>query len=191
MIRCISCSKLSLEIICKDCQKHYLKADIYPREIEEGFINYSFYQYDEIKNLLNTKYQFYGDKVYHILAKNSFEIFAQNFEFDSNVYAIPIDDKVRGEFAHTAILSKYLQSRYIKPLYNTLQANNDIKYAGQTKEFREDNPRDFKYSGQTNIDVILVDDILTTGTTIKEAKKILLQNSVDVLFSLTLSDARN
>ena len=191
MIRCFSCSELSLEIICQKCQDHYLKAELYTREIEENFINYSFYQYDEIKNLLNTKYQFFGDKIYNILAKKSFEIFAQNFTFNEQIFAIPIDDNVTiHNYSHTAILAKHLKSQFIKPLYNSLHATNHIKYAGQTKEFREKHPRGFKYKKKSHITTILVDDILTTGTTIKEAKKVLSNHDLEVLFSLTLSDAR-
>ena len=39
--------------------------------------------------------------------------------------------------------------------------------------------------------VILVDDIVTTGTTILEARDTLQKVGVDVLFALVLADARN
>jgi competence protein ComFC len=38
--------------------------------------------------------------------------------------------------------------------------------------------------------VILIDDIVTTGTTILEAKKCLEENNCEVLFALTLTDAK-
>ena len=52
-----------------------------------------------------------------------------------------------------------------------------------------DNPRDFIYKGSSNIEVILVDDLITTGLTIQEAKELLLEYNVTVLFALTLGDA--
>ncbi len=58
-------------------------------------------------------------------------------------------------------------------------------------DFRLDNPRGFVYNGLSDIDVILVDDIITTGLTIQEAKEKLEDNGVRVLFAITLADARN
>jgi competence protein ComFC len=53
-----------------------------------------------------------------------------------------------------------------------------------------DNPRDFKYTFKKNINAILIDDIVTTGTTLCEAYSILKKNNINVLFALTLADAR-
>ena len=69
-------------------------------------------------------------------------------------------------------------------------AQNNINYAGKDLQFRLKNPRNFKYSGQKNIDVILVDDIVTTGSTLNEAKQTLQQYGVNVIFSLVLADKR-
>jgi competence protein ComFC len=167
-----------------------LEPNFYKRELEDDFFVYSFYQYEDIKELLNTKYQFYGDRVYDILAKLSFEKFAKNFEFDSKLTAIPIDDHTRHEFSQSAILAFNLKSKYLKPKYAKLKATNIIKYAGKSLEFRQKNKRIFKYTGEQNLKVVLVDDLITTGLTILEAKETLEQNNCEVLFALTLSDAR-
>ena len=160
------------------------------RELSKDFFVYSFYPYDDLKLLLNTKYEFYGDKIFNILAKLSLEKFANNFKFSNNIYAIPIDDHTRHEFSQTAILTKKLKSSCITPIFNTLKANKIIKYAGKNLEFRKKNKRDFIYNGKKNIKVILVDDLVTTGTTILEAKKALEESNCEVLFALTISDAR-
>ncbi|MEA3552890.1 MAG: ComF family protein [Campylobacterota bacterium] len=143
-----------------------------------------------MKLLLNTKYEFYGDKIFNILAKLSLEKFANNFEYNDTVYAIPVDDHTRHEFSQTAILTNNLKSKNIIPIFNTLKANNIIKYAGKDLAFRKKNKRDFIYNGKENIKVILVDDLVTTGSTILEAKKVLEQSNCEVLFALTISDAR-
>jgi len=189
-LRCISCEKLSFTIICKNCQDKLLKPEFYQRELENGFKVYSFYKYEDIKKLLNSKYEFYGDRVINILAKLSLGKFSKNFTFTNEVYAIPIDDFVKKDFSHSAILAKHLKSNYIKPIYNTLHAKNRIKFAGKSLDFRKQNPRNFQYKGKSNIQVILVDDIITTGTTILEAKKALEQYSCEVLFALSLSDVK-
>ncbi len=190
-MRCIICEKLSFRMICKDCQKNYFIPVFNKRELVKDFFVYSFYEYDSIKELLNSKYEFYGDRIYNILASLSFSKFAFNFEFIEVIDAVAIDDHTRHDFSHTAILVKHLKSKYIAPKINLLKAKNKIKYAGKTLEFRKSNPRNFSYSGLKGRNIILVDDIVTTGTTILEAKRCLEQNGCKVLFALTLCDAKN
>lgn len=189
-MRCLSCENISFQAICKTCQKNLLEPSFYKRELSKDFFVYSFYKIDELKEFINTKYQFFGDRVYSILGKLAFSKFAQNFEYDSKIYAIPIDDHTRHQFSHTAILSKSLQSKNIRPVYNTLKANNILKYAGKDLLFRQNNKRDFVYTGESNIDAILVDDVVTSGTTLLEAKECLEKNGVSILFALTLCDAK-
>ncbi|XPV67946.1 MAG: phosphoribosyltransferase [Halarcobacter sp.] len=123
------------------------------------------------------------------MAKLSFKKFADNFVFDQIVYSIGIDEHTRHEFSQTAILSKHLKSNHIKPLYNQLRATNIVKYAGHDLEYRLKHKRGFK-SSLKNKNIILVDDLITTGTTILEAKEILEKNNNKILFSLTLADAK-
>jgi len=187
-MRCLSCEKLSFKAICNKCQKNLLEPSLYKRELEKDFFVYSFYKFDEIKELLNSKYHFYGDRVFKILGDLAFKKFALNFEYPDRVFALPIDDRVKENFSHTALLAKSLQSKNIQPLFTTLQARNSVKYAGKPLEFRKKNKRDFLYNGEKKLEVILVDDIITTGTTILEAKKVLKKSGCKVLFALTLSD---
>ena len=189
-MRCISCESFSFSIICKNCQKTLLSPSLFKRELEKEFFVYSFYNYEEIKELIKSKYYFHGDKVFNILAKLSFKKFASNFSIN-NIIAIPIDDHTRNQFSQSAILAKSLKSANITPIYSTLKAKNIVKYAGRDLEFRKNNPRNFKYNGKNGIQVILIDDIVTTGQTILEAKDILEKNNCKVLFALTLSDAKN
>ena len=188
-MRCISCENLSWQIICTVCQNNLLKPGFNKRELKKDFFVYSFYKYDDIKELLNTKYEFYGDKIFNIIATLAFKKFALNFELNSKIFAIPIDDHTRHEFSQTAILTKNLKSKNIIPLYNKLKATSTVKYAGKGLEFRKKNKRKFKYKGKKNIPVILVDDLITTGFTILEAKEVLENHGCEVLFALTISDA--
>jgi len=188
-MKCLSCENLSFQIICKKCQKNLLQPSFHKRELEKDFFNYSFYSFSEIEEFITSKYYFHGDRVFNILAKQSFKKFAQNFNFDEIVYSIGIDEHTRHEFSQTAILSLYLKSRNIKPLFNQLKATNIVKYAGHDLEFRKKNKRNFK-TNLSNKKIILVDDLITTGTTILEAKKTLESKNNEVLFSLTLADAK-
>ncbi len=189
-MRCILCENFSLSLICKRCQKEFLKPSFITRELKNGFKIHSFYRYGDIEDLIKTKHHFLGSFIYEILAKNSFKKFAQNFEIDFKVYALPIDDIPKGGYSHTAILAKALRSKNVKPVFSSLRAQNRVNYSGKSLSFRLQNPRNFKYSFKKDIDVILVDDIVTTGTTINEAVLILKKNGVNPLFALTLADAR-
>lgn len=188
-MKCLSCEKLSFQIICKTCQNKLLSPSFHKRELETNFYNYSFYTFLEIEDFITSKYYPYGDRVFNILAELSFKKFAQNFKFSELVYSIGIDEHTRHEFSQTAILSRHLKSSFIKPLHNCLIATNTIKYAGHDLEFRKKNSRKFK-TNLTNKKIILVDDLVTTGTTILEAKKVLEKQNNEVLFSLTLADAK-
>jgi len=190
-MRCITCHSFSLRIICKKCQVNLLTPAFYKREVAKDFYVYSFYKFAEVKELLNTKYEFYGDRVYSVLASLSFAKFAHNFEYLNNVYAVSIDDHTRHQFSQTAILTRSLKSKNIIPVFNSLKATNKVKYAGKSRAFRERNKRKFVYKGLQNIQVILVDDLVTTGCTILEAKEILEKNNCEVLFALSISDANS
>lgn len=184
-MKCLSCESFSFSIICKKCQETLLVPSFFKKELEPNFFNYSFYSFSEIEDLITSKYYFHGDRVFNVLAKLSFKKFAQNFVFDELVYSVGIDEHTRHEFSQTAILSRHLKSKHIKPIYNKLIATNIVKYAGKDLEFRKKNKRKFK-TNLTNKKIILVDDLITTGTTILEAKKTLEKKGNEVLFSLTL-----
>ena len=189
-MRCLICESLSLKHICKSCQSKFLKPSIYKRKLSNNVEVISFYKYKEIKELLHTKHTDLGYYIYTILAKNSIEKFAKEFEFVDVVNSIAIDDNVKSGYSHTAILNKSLKSKYIKPLHAKLRAKNSISYSGKSKEFRIMNPRDFKMKEFKGEDVILIDDIITTGSTLSQAVQTLKHNSKNVLFCLTLADAQ-
>ena len=72
-----------------------------------------------------------------------------------------------------------------------MHATSSVSYSGKDLKFRQNNPRNFKILKKITAPVILVDDIVTTGTTILEARDTLQKVGIDVLFALVLADARN
>jgi len=187
-MKCLLCENYSLTHICPSCQELFLTPSIYKRKLSNGLEVISFYKYSEIKNLLFTKHTDIGFYIYNLLAELSFKKFADEFEVDLETVSIAIDDNVKSGYSHTAILNKRLHSKYIKPLYNILRANNSLSYSGKSREFRIMNPRDFKIKKFKQMHVILVDDIITTGTTLIEASNLLKRQKKKILFCLTLSD---
>ena len=188
-MKCLLCERFSFIHICKTCQETFLTPSLYKRKISTNIEVISFYKYKDIKKLLHTKHTDIGYYIYNILARNSFTTFAKNFDFTDSTYSIGIDDTINSGHSHTAILNKALKSKTIKPLFNILRAGNPISYSGKSKQFRLVNPRNFIMNDFKGKNVILVDDIITTGTTLNQAIECMKSNKKEVLFCLTLADA--
>ena len=184
------CESLSFKHICKTCQNEFLSPSFYKRKILGKIPVYSFYKYHDIESLLLTKHTDLGYYIYTILAKNSFTPFAQNFEYDNHVCSLSIDDHVNSGYSHTAILNRELSSTKIKPRYVKLRAKSAVSYSGKDYQFRLLNPRNFIVKTFKENDVILVDDIITTGLTLTQAVQSVEAKGKNVLFCLILADAR-
>jgi len=187
-MRCLSCHKISFQTFCRTCQTNLLKPTVTKRVC--GTLDvYSFYKYQNIEDLLLTKHTPQGFKLYKALAKISFRPFIKKFMKEDNrtIYIVGIDENVQSGYAHVALLTHEMKMKNVKVQHAKLIARNKINYSGKTLQFRLENPRDFEYRGKKGVEVILVDDIVTTGTTLKEAAWVLEQNGVEVLFALTLA----
>lgn len=186
-MRCIVCENLSFHVVCKNC-KNQIIPTLNKREIEKDFFVYSFFAYNDIAPLLHTKHQPCGVYVYTLLSRIAFGKFFENFNLKANL--IPIDDRIKGGYSHTAILANSVKSKTIKPLFGSMRAKNKISYSGKSLSFRKQNPRKFTCKIKVNENLILIDDLVTTGTTLLEAKKVMKKANLTPLFALTLADAK-
>ena len=189
-MRCMVCEELSFKHICKTCQNELLSPSFYKRKLLGKIPVYSFYKYQDIESLLLTKHTDLGYYMYTILANNSFALFAKHFEHEEKVCSLSIDDKIKSGYSHTAILNKALKSVQIKPRYSKLMASSCVSYSGKDYQFRLLHPRGFKMKAFSEENVILVDDIITTGLTLTQAVQTIEEAGKNVLFCLTLADAR-
>jgi competence protein ComFC len=188
-MRCYFCSKLSLDIICKNCQKNLLVPTVKTRTV--GTLDViSFFRYSTLETLLHTKHKPAGYRVFKKLGILFFKPFIKEFVENEvgDVYIIGIDEVVRNGYSHVALLTHAMQYREAKPMHTSLLARSRVNYSGKSLQYRLENPRNFVYTGQKGIDVILVDDIITTGITLQEAQNVLMEHDVNVLFALTLAD---
>jgi len=183
------CEDWSFSHLCKSCQNEHLTPSLYTRKILGTIPVYSFYKYNEIEALLHTKHTDLGYYIYTILAKNAMKKFSSNFEFESRVAALGIDDHSRNGYSHTALLARQLKSEVIKPYYGKLRAQNRESYSGKNYQYRLLHPRRFKVKTFEEREVILVDDIMTTGLTLTQAAEALHAEGKEVIFCLTLADA--
>jgi len=150
----------------------------------------SFFRYSTLETLLHTKHKPEGYRVFRQLGKLFFKPFIEEFveNDDGIVHIVGIDEYVRNGYSHVALLTRAMKCKQARPLHASLLARNRINYSGKPLQYRLDHPRDFVYRGKKGVDVILVDDIITTGITLLEAQKVLMSQGVNVLFALTLAD---
>lgn len=188
-MRCHLCLGLSWQPLCQKCLQTILAPIPAFRVLESGLKVYSFYNYNDIALLLHTKHTYLGAKVFAQLGKHTFFEFLKTFELPKGICAIPIDDHVRHGYSHSAILAKATKP-YLMPLYGSLRAQNHESYSGKSRAFRQANKRDFIFTCKDEIDAILIDDIVTTGSTLEEAHETLKHCGVNVLFALVLADAK-
>jgi len=189
-MKCLLCDSLSFSHICNACQEENLQASLYTRKILNDIKVYSFYKYHDIEVLLHTKHTDLGAYIYKILAEKAFVPFAQAFDFDGEVVSLSVDDHVKQGYSHTAILNQGLKSSVIQPLYGRLRAQSSDTYSGKDFQYRLLHPRRFTYKVFQGEDVIVVDDIITTGLTLTQAVECLIAEGKNVLFCLTLADAK-
>jgi len=188
-MRCFSCSELSFTIICKRCKGELFVPTVTTRQI--GTLDViSFFKYTTLEPLLLSKHKPEGYRIYKALAEITMKPFIQEFaEHDEGeIYVVGVDEYIKSGYSHTALLSRSMKMKHIIPQHSVLMARNRVNYSGKPLQFRLENPRDFVYSGKKGVDVILVDDIITTGITLQEAQKVLIEQGVNVLFALTLAD---
>ena len=188
-MRCYSCSTLSLHVLCKPCKEQLFSPSIRSKKVGTMDV-ISFYRYSSIESLLHTKHKPEGHRIYKALAKMTMKPFIEEFveNNDGDVYIVGVDEHVKSGYAHVSLLTSAMKLQTSIPEHATLMATNRVNYSGKSLQFRLDNPRDFVYTGTEDVHAILVDDIITTGITLQEAQKVLMQHGVNVLFALTLAD---
>ena len=190
-MRCYSCSKLSLQIICKRCLEQLFVPAMSTRKV--GTLDViSFFKYSTLEALLLSKHKPEGYRIYKALANMTMKPFIEAFTANDNrdIYIVGIDEYVKSGYAHVALLTRAMKTKTSIPQHSALMEQSRVNYSGKSLQFRLQNPREFVYKGKENIDVILVDDIITTGITLQEAQKVLMAHGVNVLFALTLADVQ-
>lgn len=142
---------------------------------------------------MRMKYHLIGSKILYLLAQKAGRYFFDSFQGEASLSAIGLDDYPYDAYSHTGVILRAFarESRgFLKPCYGVLLACNRVHYAGETLDFRRAHPKGFVYSGSPQA-LILLDDIITTGTSFEEAISVLHQHSSQVAFCLALCDARS
>ncbi|GHS87894.1 hypothetical protein FACS189487_04930 [Campylobacterota bacterium] len=187
-MRCLLCSAFSWRLICKNCEA---KIETIPKahNLQELKV-ISFYDFDDIEPLLHAKYRPFGSYILKNLALKSFRKFFSALELENPAALVPIDDRISTWYSHTAILAKFGAGGVVRARFGVLRARSHDRYAGQTLAFRKSHPRRFVVKSFIEKNAILIDDIMTTGTTLLEAAAALENSGKIVLFAVVLSRAK-
>jgi competence protein ComFC len=190
-MRCLSCQKWSLSVICRRCHETLLQPTVSTRRIGTMDV-VSLYRYRTVAPFLLNKYHPAGYRLFRYFGRRQVAPFLEAFAegLDEPTLLLAIDERVAEGYAHTALLIRESRFGLLRPLHGALLARHPVRYAGRSLRFRLENPRDFLYRGPAGMPAILLDDVVTTGTTLSEARTLLAAHGVEVLFALTLADAR-
>ena len=202
-MKCLVCEKWSFKIICEECLARIPLVPRY-RILQSGIKAYSFYRYEDVAFLMQSKYHLIGSRILPLLTKRAAAYFFTNFSFHHltnqslPIALVGLDDYPYGAYSHVGVIVKVFSQEskgIFKASFGALKAQNKVKYAGKNLHFRQNNPKGFVYKDSfiQNIDIqsrgfVLLDDIITTGTSLNEA--ISAFRDTQILFWLALCDAK-
>ncbi|WP_240458671.1 ComF family protein [Virgibacillus sp. Bac330] len=181
--RCTRCSRSSTKGNCLDCI-HWEKT---PSK-DSLARNYSVYPYSNFMQEIITKWKYQGDYELGNVFKKTFRIhFKRMIKTTSKAYVavpIPLSEKRQEErgFNQAAMLAEFLPI----PKANYLERIGSEKQAKKSKEERMKSANPFRLKKSLNKPVVLVDDIYTTGMTLRHAARVLLEQGCPNVISFTL-----
>lgn len=181
--RCRVCSRISTELICTDCvswKNHY--------EIDPLEYNYSLFHYNDFMQELISKWKYRGDYVLgEIFRPFILKAFKEKFHhLEKELIAVPIPlskERIyeRG-FNQAEMLAAFVP---IKKM-SLLKRVDGEKQSKKSRKDRLASKNPFFINGKVNKDVLLVDDIYTTGVTLRHAASLLRKSGCQKVYSLTL-----
>lgn len=184
---CNVCSRQGEFDLCSDCQywqSYYDGNDPLKKNI-------SVYHYNDFMKDVITKWKYRGDYILGSVFKQSLQRkFNQHYASinpRAAVIPIPLSEErlyIRG-FNQAELLASFLNS--CKEEILTREINE--KQAKKTKVDRMKAKNPFKLCKTLNKPVVLVDDIYTTGRTLRHAAQLLKDNGCHEIFALTLCRA--
>lgn len=181
--RCAKCSRETAEETCFDCQRWEKRAQGDPLQL-----NYSVFQYNPFLQEVIAKWKYRGDYVLGelfrpYLRKAFFKKFGKKKK-ELTAVPIPLSEERLAErgFNQAEMLADFLPVQ-------TKSAFIRIDSEKQSKKSRKErvtakNP--FSLTKKIKTPVLLVDDIYTTGTTLRHASELLIKQGCPQVYALTL-----
>ncbi|MFC4023860.1 ComF family protein [Oceanobacillus longus] len=181
--RCRICSRQTDEEICSDCL--WWEGNLEKDALE---FNYSVFAYNEIMQEVITKWKYRGDyvlgEIFRIYFKDTFNERFSVLKKDAVLIPIPLSKERARErgFNQAKALAEFLPV----PCTDILSRQDGEKQSKKTRLERIYTDSPFFIEQPINKPVILVDDIYTTGTTLRHAAKLLKNHGCPSIYALTL-----
>ncbi|MDQ0231448.1 ComF family protein [Metabacillus malikii] len=172
--------------ICPDCEK-WEKDPQWKQTLQK---NVSIYKYnDEMKEVLSL-YKFRGDAALaQVFAKEIRHTYKKHYTTSAIDYTIPIplskERLYERGFNQAKLLANFIPLNQL----DILQRAHHEKQSKKSRQQRLSSENVFFLLESSKIvgkNILLIDDIYTTGTTLRHAAKILIQGGASKVFSLTL-----
>jgi len=180
--RCLHCSRKSKEEICSDCRWWQQQN----RDSLE--FNYSVFVYNEFMKELVAKWKYRGDYRLASIFENDFSAaFQQTFSFlkkDYILIPVPLSKERLKEraFNQSKQLTDFLPGK-TEEILSRVHGEKQSK-KNRAERIATGNP--FLVTKNINKPVILVDDIYTTGTTLRHAAALLKMHGSPEIYAFTL-----
>lgn len=181
--RCERCSRITSDKVCSDCNWWMGQAHADPL-----IFNYSVYKYNEQMQAMIAKWKYRGDFILaHAFKQQFIQSFHRKFSgLKEDVIAIPIplSEKRLYErgFNQAKLLAAFLPIEHQESI-TRIHSEKQSKMS-RSERIATKNP--FKMDGEINKSVILVDDIYTTGSTIRHAAALLKGQGCPKVYAFTL-----
>lgn len=179
--RCIRCSRECDTEVCGDCQQWNT---IYDGEDPLTY-NYSIYSYNtKVKEIL-AQWKYRGDyQLVNIFKEQFRKTFAAYFPSDTIVVPIPLSKERLREraFNQAQTLASFLPVK----IDSVLERVHSEKQSKKSRVERLNTKSPFKMTKTIEKTVILVDDLYTTGITLRHAAALLKANGCPKVYAYTL-----
>lgn len=182
--KCEKCSREYNDSFCIDCEwwKTYFKED------DPLIKNISLYKYNSFMQEFIARWKYRGDYILGKCFKHEFmKLFDIHFrETVKNAVLVPIPLSRERLYERGFNQAEMLTSFLPHEIVNSLQRVHTEKQSKKSRRERMLTINPFILCQPINKPVILVDDIYTTGRTIRHAAQLLRENGCPEIYSLTL-----
>lgn len=179
--RCTVCSREYEERVCPDCRKW----ETFYRKDDPLTYNYSIYAYNpKIREIL-ARWKYRGDYQLGGMFKEPFRgSFRNRFPSEAMIVPIPLSHERMMEraFNQAQMLASFLSTE-IHPILARIHGEKQSK---KTRKERLGTTNPFKLTKTIHKPVILVDDLYTTGITLRHAAVLLRDNGCPEVYAYTL-----